>query len=380
MRKGKDGYYRTSFNYDEKRYTARATTIPKLYDKIAQMKLDLKNGTKVSNDNTLVKVWAMKWLETYKKDSVRPATYNRYKSNINNILVPAIGNMRMRDVRQIDVQRALNSLRGKSEDHIKKVQQMMFNIFERAKKSRILINNPADDLQLPMAAPKNSHRTITDKERKYILELCETHRAGLWVLTMLYCGLRPGETIPLTWKDIDFDGASIKISKAYERGNKEFKPPKSKAGYRDVPIPYPLLEKFKVARKNKEPTDFIFQQFDQSKDRNPNGKHHTETSLNNLWADFKTDLDIMMGAKYTEHGQRKKKIIISSVVAEDLVPYCLRHTYCTDLEAAGVPINVAARLMGHSNILLTSKIYTHQSAAAFESAADAINQYCSKNR
>ncbi len=40
--------------------------------------------------------------------------------------------------------------------------------------------------------------------------------------------------------------------------------------------------------------------------------------------------------------------IVRSVVAEDLTAYCLRHTYCTDLEAAGVPITVAAYLMGHN--------------------------------
>ena len=85
-----------------------------------------------------------------------------------------------------------------------------------------------------------------------------------------------------------------------------------------------------------------------------------------------------MGAQFREHGQRNKKIIILSVVSDDLVPYCLRHTYCTDLEAAGVPINIAARLMGHSNILLTSKIYTHSSETALDNAASAINAYCQK--
>lgn len=103
------------------------------------------------------------------------------------------------------------------------------------------------------------------------------------------------------------------------------------------------------------------------------GFKYTDTTLGNMWNDFKTELDIMMGAKYEDRGQRKKKYIVLSVVAEDLVPYCLRHTYCTDLEAAGVPINVAARLMGHANIQLTSKIYTHRSEVAFESAATAIH-------
>ena len=64
-----------------------------------------------------------------------------------------------------------------------------------------------------------------------------------------------------------------------------------------------------------------------------------------------------MGAK-TERNQ-----IVESVVAPDLTPYCLRHTFCTDLQKAGVPINVAKELMGHSDIQTTANIYTHRDGA-----------------
>lgn len=52
--------------------------------------------------------------------------------------------------------------------------------------------------------------------------------------------------------------------------------------------------------------------------------------------------------------------IIQSVVAPDLTPYCLRHTFCTDLQRAGVTLNVAKELMGHSDISTTANIYTHR--------------------
>lgn len=379
MKKAKDGFYRKTFTYEGKRYGARANTQEQLFEKIVQMKAELKNGTKVVNENTLIKQWAYEWLETYKKDGVRPGTYDRYKRNIDNVIIPAIGNMRIKDVQQIHLQRIMNRLKGYSKDHTQKIQHMIYNIFERARKSRMISNNPADDLELPLTGLEASHRAITQEERKHILQLCETHRGGLWVLTMLYCGLRPGETIPLTWADIDFKRAVLKVTKAYERATRDFKSPKSKAGIREIPIPAALFEKFKAAYPEDKPYDFIFQQCDNTKARKPNGKHHTETSLNRLWRDFKTCLDLSMGATYEERGQRKKTHIIVSAVSDDLVPYCLRHTYCTDLEAAGVPINVAARLMGHANILLTSKIYTHKSDAAFESAAAAINRYCAEN-
>lgn len=42
-----------------------------------------------------------------------------------------------------------------------------------------------------------------------------------------------------------------------------------------------------------------------------------------------------------------------------LTPYYLRHTYCTNLAEAGVPLRTAMALMGHSDIKMTARIYTH---------------------
>ena len=88
-----------------------------------------------------------------------------------------------------------------------------------------------------------------------------------------------------------------------------------------------------------------------------------------MWDNFKRELDIIMGAEV----YRNK--ITRSVVADDLAPYVMRHTYCTDLQDAGVPINVAKYLMGHSSILVTSKIYTHMTELTMNETADKINQF-----
>ena len=64
----------------------------------------------------------------------------------------------------------------------------------------------------------------------------------------------------------------------------------------------------------------------------------------------------------------------------DLVMYDLRHTYCTDLQDAGVPINVARDLMGHSNINITIRIYTHRSEETLNRARELINNHQSGAR
>ena len=77
-----------------------------------------------------------------------------------------------------------------------------------------------------------------------------------------------------------------------------------------------------------------------------------------------------MGAEYEMYYNKPR--IVKSVLASDLTMYRLRHTYCTDLEAAGVPINVAKYLMGHSSIELTARVYTHIRDDTLADAAEKI--------
>jgi integrase len=58
--------------------------------------------------------------------------------------------------------------------------------------------------------------------------------------------------------------------------------------------------------------------------------------------------------------------------AADLRPYCLRHTYGTDLQDADVPINVAKYLMGHEDIATTGNIYTDTTEYAILAASEKI--------
>jgi integrase len=51
-------------------------------------------------------------------------------------------------------------------------------------------------------AKRGKRRSITESERKYFLEVASTHPAGLMFKTMLYCGLRNGEVVALSWDGV----------------------------------------------------------------------------------------------------------------------------------------------------------------------------------
>lgn len=84
-----------------------------------------------------------------------------------------------------------------------------------------------------------------------------------------------------------------------------------------------------------------------------------------MWHSFKQALDLDMGAQMV-HGAIDPE---TSVVADDLTPYCLRHTYVTDLQSADVPINVAKDFLGNKSIAMISQIYTHLSIDVFAEAS-----------
>lgn len=107
------------------------------------------------------------------------------------------------------------------------------------------------------------------------------------------------------------------------------------------------------------------------------GKPHTESSMKQMWRSFKKALDLDMGAQL-KNGKIDPE---TSVLSDDLVPYCMRHTYATDLQSADVAINVAKDFLGHKTIQTTSRVYTHLSPDAFANASLKVLDFQStKNR
>ena len=351
--------YRSTFYYEGKQYEAVSSKSQPDADKKAALKEDkLKRGEISISGNMTLKRWASEWLEVYKRPSIGHSQLKRYLNHINGVIIPVIGGMTLKSVKDIHLQKILNSREGKSKSDLSKLRMTMNAMFQRAYQSKLIIRNPAEFLELP-SGNEGKRRSITNNERTAILKVAETHHAGLWVLTMLYTGMRPGETRALEWRHIDLDKKVIHVIQSMKAHTDIIGVPKSAAGIRDIPIPDTLYNTLVSYYGNSFSPVFV---------KPLSKKRHTEKSMMSMWNNFKRELDIHMGA-ITYRNEIKL-----SVVAPDLVPYCLRHTYCTDLQDAGVPINIAKYLMGHSDISVTAKIYTHTTDKAIQNAAALINK------
>jgi len=361
-KKNADGYFRTSLSVvdgqgNSRRVYLRAKSEPELDDLVRRTRYEIERGELCFNSNTKFSKWAGEWLRVYKEGAVGDRTYVTYKTNVQKHIIPVIGNMPLCDIRPVHCQKILNQHAGESKSHVSKLRYTLGQIFEQAVENEYIVKNPARRLTLPDTT-EGTHRPLTDYERQKALELCETHRAGLWVLAMLYCGLRPSEAIALNWGDIDFNGCFISVSHTLY----SLRRAKTAAGVRRVPAPPLLMDRLRVAKKHSSST-FVFGQA-----RNPM-KPHTKQSMNAMWRNFKRELDISMGAKVY-----RNKITLS-VVAEDLTAYCLRHTCATDYQAAGVPLNIAKVLLGHKDIQVTANIYTHYTGSDEAGVSRRLNEF-----
>ncbi len=340
------GSVRSTARLDGKQYEAVAPTAREAERKLAGKLAAAKRGENVVGGTMTVDAWFHRWKALYKDSKgLTPKSLKMYDDKYKLYIRPRIGRLRLQDVKDVHLQEILNGQAGRSASHLSKLRLVMHSMFGRARQSHLIAYDPSEALDLP-ACTHGSHRSITNAERAAILQVAQTHRAGLLVLTLLYTGMRPGEAAALTWLDVDFVHNEIHVHAAVESGSSVIKTPKTAAGIRDIPIHAALRPLLLAASVGKAPLAPVF--------ASRSGTHYTDAGLQALWRSFRRALDIHCGATL----YRNK--IVRSAIAPDLTLYCLRHTFCSDLQAAGVPINVAKELMGHSDIAVTANIYTHK--------------------
>ena len=318
--------YRKTFTFQGKRYSVTADTEAELDAKVALKRQQLERNT-LSYDGTMtVRRWAEQAVPIYKTGQSE-ITRTKYMQRMNHCIIDYIGNQRLMDVRPIHLQQLLNVQQGKSKRHINEIYQQIRFLFSTAMLNGLIDDDPSKALIKPQGT-KGTHRSITDEERKVLLKVCEDDRFILYLL-MLYCGLRPSEAREAKTSDILYKSGRPFLS---VRGTK------TENAVRTVPIPDALYKR--INREHEYIADH-------------NGRKHTDTSYQRLTKRLYREMNLAMGAK------TKRNQLITFPLASDFVPYCLRHTYCSDLAKLGVDIRTAQKLMGHSDITMTANIYTH---------------------
>lgn len=348
---------RKTARFNGKRYDVTGRTELEALTKLAEKLAAAKRGEELVSGSMTVDSWYRQWKATYKEPmGLTAKSLGMYDEKYTKYIRPVIGSLRLQDVRDIHLQRILNNQSGMSKSHAEKVRRVLRELFSRARKSRLIPYDPSEDLELP-AVTEGRHRSLTDDERRVFLEVAEYHPAGLWILTLLYTGMRPGEAAALNWADVDFKRGMIHVHAALESGSNRIKSPKTAAGIRDIPIHSDL--RWRLLEAKGKPFDPVF--------TTQSGGRQNSGSISRLWKSFLREVDIRLGAKVYRNQ------IVESKVAADLTLYCLRHTFATDCARRGVPVETAMWLLGHSDISTTANIYQHRNDEALRRGMELLD-------
>ena len=290
------------------------------------------------------------------------APYNRLKKRL--------GEMLLKSVREVDLQTALNEMQGQSYSGVRTYRQTIKKVFAKAYKNGLIAMDPSEDLQLP-ACTKGTHREL----EKWEVELIREHWRdgmpyGLWMMLMLYAGLRRGEMMALQWDAVDMQERTITVRQtAVIDKNRAVIEDRAKtaAGLRVLPMPGVLFEALDVIPEA-ERVGFVC--------RSKKGEALTAHAVTRGTETF---LNVMTRAANNRPLKPSRGNSLEGLEPVVWRLHDLRHTYCCFLYDAGVDVKTAAYLMGHADIRVTMDIYTHLSEVRKVKSTDKLIAYLGQN-
>ena len=168
----------------------------------------------MNKNNLKFEVWSNEWLQ-FHQSKVKVNSVQMYKSKVK-LLNDYFKGQNITKITSLEIQEYLNCLAYEykfSLSTIKKYRITLNKIFKYAMQNRAIQRNPVDITDLPKTIAKSCRRCLTEDEIKIIIDNANIE-FGLYVLTLLYTGLRRSECLALRWEDINFEKGKICICKS----------------------------------------------------------------------------------------------------------------------------------------------------------------------
>ena len=176
-------------------------------------------------------------------------------------------------------------------------------------------------------------------------------------VVMLSLGLRRGELLGLSWKDVDLDGREVNIRRALpaRRPGMPLELSKPKSGsQRRLLIPDEVVAALKAHRSR------------QATERMKLGPAWTDSGLV-----FTTESGDLIDPR---NFHRAMSTISRRAGLGHWHPHELRHSAASIMLAQGVPLEVVSEVLGHASIKMTKDVYGHLIGSQKREAADAMGK------
>lgn len=335
-------------------------------------------GTLISNNDTFGGYFL--YFLNNKKDDFKPSTYERYMGIYNNYIAtaPKLSNTKLNELTKQQFQNYFNGLKkqGKKASSLNNIIRYFKACLEEAVKDDIILKNPVSTVKYTEKySSDEEEETINfidlDKQKDLIKAL-QGDEMECVILMGLMCGMRLGEILALSEKDIDFKEGWINISKSLRRisefdeaGNKITYPsgnkttfkidtPKTKGSKRQIPLPIALTDKLKEVIKINKLNKLKY------------GDLYFDSGLL-----FCNDNGEPLDTK--KPNRRLKSICKKAGIEEDIHFHSLRHIFISNCVNKDINPKTVMEWVGHSNINTTMNIYAKVSKTKLKESDNLIN-------
>ena len=331
MKKRPDGRYQRKITLNGKTEYIYGKTMKEVNERYSELTLQKAHGVEINPQDITVEQLCRMWLQNEKEGNIADWTYYQYGLQFKHAF-KYIGNIKVQKLTTFDIERMRAGF--KAEDccsTFNAVLPMLRKVLNYAINHDIIIRNVTTGVSL-LKYTKAQKRALTPFEVMAIQKAPLNVWQRAWVDILYYTGIRRGELLALTVKDIDYKKNVIHINKTTHFSSGEIQyHTKTQAGMRDVYLPDALRASLRAW------TDIV-------------GTGLLFCARNGSPLTVKTS---------TLRWQEIVKVIFPEGGPEDFTPHLFRHNYASSLYKAGVDLKAAQYLLGHNDIKTTMNTYTH---------------------
>lgn len=302
---------------------------------------------------------------------IKPGTVHGYKA-AKEYWEDHFRSARIKDIEPYDISVGLKrlSVMGYAKKTISNYRIVASRVFDYWVNELHGDKDPVSMAKMPKAKKSEVRLPPTDEQ----IEMVKSNTDGMGLLAnlIMYTGMRLGEANGLQVKDIHLDkdcygitGGIYVHQAAPWMGNAPYiSTVKTDSGVRWIPIFKPIFELLKERISSLSEDDYLISGTDTPL---------TASQFKARWSDYCRSLGLAhpIEEKMRKNGKVYKRIRWSP----DITPHQFRHYMATACYSAGVPELVAQRILGHSDINLTHKVYTHIRDRMMQDSAANLAQY-----
>ncbi len=347
----KDGRLMKKISIDGKVKYLYSNTPQKLREQYIEIKYKQTKGIVIANTELNLKQWSHEWLKLYKSDK-EEATIKMYEQIINIYIIPKLGFIKLKNLKQKDIISLLNDMDNKGITRRKDIVLLTLNqILNKAIENDYIYKNVCKGIKIKKYKSPEKH-PLPSNLIKDIQKLSENDFRAFMILFMIYTGLRKEEIVPLQYKDLDLESRYVVVNKAVTFAHNTPKIKSTKNGTsRKVPILNILYDKLYKLKCEHTDNDYIF----------PN-------TLNKMMSDTTMKRQIT----YVINTLNKNKPENEQVY---FTYHQLRHTYVCILHKAGVDLKEAQSFTGHKTLQVLLDVYTHLDEEDKTKAINKLNNF-----